>query len=89
MISQTERVVELLRERGEEGLTPLEAMRLVGTMRLAARIADAKDPMRRLLKDDEVIITEHYRVDEATTVAKYVLRKRTLPIGVIQDSLGW
>ena len=86
-VSQTERIVQLLRARGEEGLTPLEALRLVGTMRLAARIADAKDPSRRLLKPDEIIVTEQARIDESTTVARYVIRKRPPVTGLVQDSL--
>lgn len=71
--TQTQQVLALLRQRGETGLTPLEALRIVGSFRLAARISDAK----LLLRDDEEIITE--RAHDSTTgktVARYVLREK-------------
>lgn len=39
-MTQTAQVLELLRVRGDLGLTSLEALQLVGSFRLAARIAD-------------------------------------------------
>jgi hypothetical protein len=38
MKPQTERTLRVLRAKGGDGLTPLEALELVGTQRLAARI---------------------------------------------------
>lgn len=77
-LTQTERVIRLLRQRGAEGLTPLEALHIIGTMRLAARISDAKE----LIRDDEEIVTER-ATDSSTgkTVARYVLRARVAPEG--------
>jgi hypothetical protein len=38
MKPQTRRTLAVLRSRGADGLTPLEALELVGTQRLAARV---------------------------------------------------
>lgn len=71
--TQTDLVVALLRQRGDDGLTPLEALRLVGSLRLAARISDAK----RIIRDDEEIVTERATDPESgKTFARYVLRRR-------------
>jgi len=71
--TQTQQVLALLRSRGELGLTPLEALRIVGSFRLAARISDAK----QLLRDDEEIVTERATDSTTgTTVARYVLREK-------------
>jgi hypothetical protein len=72
--TQTETVIAVLRDRGDEGLTPLDAQRWIGTMRLAARISDAK----ALIGADEEIVTERYRTPNGATVARYVLRRRTV-----------
>ena len=72
--TQTEQVISLLRTRGETGLTPLEALDLVGSFRLAARISDAK----LLIRDDEVIETDSVTRD-GKTYARYVLRRRRTP----------
>jgi len=69
--TQTELVLDELRRRGSAGLTPLEALRVIGTMRLAARISDAK----KLLGPDEEIITETSG-HNGTRFARYVLRRR-------------
>lgn len=74
-MTQTEQVLEGLRKRGEEGLTPQDALRWYGCMRLAARIADLK-PM---LRPDEEI------VNEGKTYARYVLRRKADQ----QTGLGW
>lgn len=79
--TQTERVLSLLRSRGPAGLTPLDALDLVGSFRLAARIHDAKER----IGDDEEIITESVTANGAT-FARYVLRKRPTP-GVVQPPL--
>jgi hypothetical protein len=39
-VSQTDDVLALLRARGDAGVTALDALREVGSFRLAARIAD-------------------------------------------------
>ena len=41
-MTQTTDILALLRFRGERGLTALDAFGIVGSMRLAARIADLK-----------------------------------------------
>ena len=69
--SQTELVLDELRRRGEEGLSPLEALHHIGTMRLAARISDAK----ALLGPDEYIVTRR-ATRNGKTFAVYVLRRR-------------
>ena len=76
MNSQTDEVLAILRNRGEDGITPMEALAWVGTMRLAARIADAK----RLLAPDEEIVTLRQATLNGATVARYVLRKREPPV---------
>ena len=77
-MTQTDRVLALLRARGEAGLTPLEALDIVGSLRLAARISDAKE----LIDDDEEIVTvrESHR---GKTYARYVLRRR-VPVEPVQ-----
>lgn len=83
-LTQTEAVIALLRTRGEEGLTPLEALRSVGTFRLAARVHDAK----ALIRDDEEIVTLRAQLD-GKVVARYVLRRRQLPQGAWQEAFPW
>lgn len=70
-MTQTDAVLATLRQRGPRGLTPMEALRDIGTFRLAARISEAKD----LIRDDEEIVTERLTVN-GKTVARYVLRRR-------------
>lgn len=72
-MTQTDDVLRLLRSRGDEGLTPIEALGIIGSFRLAARISDAK----LVISDDEEIVTE--RVTDASTgktFARYVLRRK-------------
>ena len=71
MVSQTEAILALLRERGEAGLTPIEALTLVGSFRLAARIADAK----QLIRPDEVIVNVGTGTSTGKHIARYVLRR--------------
>jgi hypothetical protein len=40
--SQTTQLLELLSDRGDEGVTPLEALYAIGCMRLAARVYDLR-----------------------------------------------
>ena len=65
-MTQTESVLAVLRARGGEGLTALEALQLVGTMRLAARIADLK-------AQGHPITTELVTTPGGARVARYVL----------------
>ncbi len=74
-MTQTDDVLALLRQHGEDGLTPLEALDQVGTYRLAARISDAK----AIIPDDEEIVTLRYTTPGGSIVARYVLRKRPTP----------
>ena len=78
-MTQTEDILYELRRRGEDGLTPLEALRWFGCFRLAARIADAKER----LDSDEYIVNVGAIID-GKKVAKYVLRERVR----LQSSLG-
>jgi hypothetical protein len=71
-MTQTQQVLRLLRLRGDRGLTPIDALREVGSFRLAARISEAKE----LIDPEEEIVTERLTVGDAT-VARYVLRRRT------------
>jgi hypothetical protein len=80
-MTQTEAVLAMLRERGDDGVTPMEALRTIGTMRLAARISDAK----ALIAEDEEIVTERVTIDDKT-FARYVLRRRA-PSGLRQETL--
>ena len=81
-MTQTTEVLRLLRERGEAGLTPIEALEEVGSFRLAARIADAK----ALLGPDEEIVTVRATEERSgKTFARYVLRKRVRPF--VQEAL--
>lgn len=41
-MSQAAEVLDLLRSRGDRGITAVEALELVGSFRLAARIADLR-----------------------------------------------
>lgn len=41
-MSQKIRLLELLRVRGETGVTPLDALHIVGSFRLAARVYDLR-----------------------------------------------
>lgn len=77
MSTQTDSVLALLRSRGETGLTPMEALNEVGSLRLAARIADAKE----LIRDDEEIVTER-ETRNGKTFARYVLRRRVTREGL-------
>ena len=71
-LSQTERILALLRERGAAGITPKEALAEVGTMRLAARISD----LRRMGHEIE---TRTYVTTGGAHVARYILHERKAP----------
>ena len=64
--TQKARVLALLQERGAIGLTALESLELVGTMRLAAYV-------KFLKKDGWDIATERVKVPGGKSVARYRL----------------
>jgi len=65
--SQRSRLLTLLRERGERGVTPLEALDLIGSFRLGARVWD-------LRQEGWPIETTDYRTPSGAIVARYILR---------------
>lgn len=68
-MTDNQAVLRLLRARGESGLTPLDALREVGTFRLGARIWDLRE-------SGHLIETEWIRTPSGSRVARYVLRER-------------
>lgn len=83
-MTQAEHVLQLLRERGEVGLTPLEALEEARTFRLAAVIW----VLRQSIPDDQVIVTESETNPNGKQYARYVLRRRANPTtGWIEDTL--
>ena len=68
--TQNEQVLRLLRQR-PEGLTALEALQLVGSMRLAARVADLK-------AQGHDIEAEMVKVNGGKRVARYRLTEQTV-----------
>ena len=69
MKPSTAAVLRLLREQGVDGVTPALALTEVGTMRLAARIAE-------LRAEGHEIVNVGYRTPSGRHVACYVLRER-------------
>jgi len=67
VMSQQAQVLALLRDRGERGLTSLEALREVGTMRLAHHI--------HVLRNEGYDIRTHDEKNGRTRYARYVLRE--------------
>ena len=65
-MTQTEALLELLRERGEQGVTPLLALNLIGSFRLAARISE-------LRRDGYDIVTTIVKTPNGAHVANYRL----------------
>ena len=68
-MTQTEQVLALLRAH-PEGITPLQAQREIGTMRLAARISDLRERGYDVRSERVVVPT---RGGGRTSVARYVL----------------
>lgn len=68
MVTQNEALLRELKVRGQEGITALEALPAIGTMRLAARVFE-------LRKLGYPISSHQYRVTagDRTKVALYVL----------------
>jgi hypothetical protein len=67
-MSQTQDVLALLRTRGTVGLTSLEALRYVGSSRLAARIYE-------LRRSGYVIDEQSERTPKGARVSRYILRE--------------
>jgi hypothetical protein len=65
-MTDAQAVLRLLRLRGPSGLTPLEALREVGTFRLAARVWE-------LRRDGHVIETERVKLVSGSSIARYTL----------------
>lgn len=74
MKPQTRRVLEVLRERGTFGLTPLDALGSCGTMRLGARVWELK-------REGYVVHSEIVRMPSGKRVARYTLEEQ-LELGV-------
>ena len=74
---QTSDILDALR-RGDV-LTPLDAQIRFGTMRLAARVSDAK----ALLEPGEEIVSERHVTTSRKVVARYRLVKREPAQGVL------
>lgn len=68
-MAQRDEVLHLLRLRGDSGVTPGLALDVVGTMRLAARIAD-------LRADGHDIVNVGFTTQTGKHVACYVLREK-------------
>jgi len=65
-MSQMQKLLELLRQRGTQGVTPIEALDIVGTFRLSAGIYD-------LRADGHDIRSHTHRTPSGSDVARYVL----------------
>jgi hypothetical protein len=75
---QTRRILSLLRER-RDGVTPLDALNVVGSFRLAARIKELRDA-------GHDIRTEIETTDNGKRVARYILHE---PVAANQEALPW
>jgi hypothetical protein len=53
-VTQTDALLAELRYRGSRGLTPLEALDAIGTMRLAARVYDLRQ--RGVVINEEIVV---------------------------------
>ena len=69
-MTQTERILKYMQDYGS--ITPLDALREFGCMRLAARISDLK---KRGYRIDSTMIEDKNRYGETTRYAKYTLRE--------------
>ena len=72
-MSQQRRLLDLLRERREAGVTPLDALDLLGSFRLGARIFE-------LRAQGYDIRSETYTTPNGAHVARYVLRERPVQL---------
>lgn len=72
--TQTEGVLALLRERGAKGITPIDALNVVGSFRLGARIFD-------LRAQGYDIETTTWETPNGSRVARYVLHEKSVTTG--------
>jgi len=72
-MTQTDRLLDLLREQGKAGVTPLLALERIGSFRLGARIYDLKAA-------GHSIESKRVRTTGGAIVACYVLREPVLMI---------
>jgi hypothetical protein len=77
-MNQKAQLMALLRLRGEEGVTPLDALNQIGCFRLAARVWD-------LRLEGHLITNEEIKV-QGKRYARYVLRD---PLPVAEGQLGF
>ena len=75
-VSQNAELLRLLRAAGPDGVTPLDALRAVGTMRLAARVLE----LRARGHDIETVVTGNH--------ATYVLHERPAVYAGSQQGIG-
>lgn len=68
--TQAQLILELLRQRGERGLTPLEALDQVGCFRLASRVHEL------IHEHGHTIDTLSATLPNGKKIARYVLRER-------------
>lgn len=80
MKAQTRGVLDLLKRRGERGLSPNEAHLLLGVDRLAARVHELK------AEGFDVVTTREHHHGEGTH-ARYVLRRAAPVFSGLQESL--
>jgi hypothetical protein len=80
-VTQAEALVDLLRARGDQGVTPLDALEVLGSFRLAARVIDARD----LLDPGERIESERVTLPNGKSVARYILRDARTVQGTLWD----
>ena len=66
MNNQSVQVLHLLRQRGRDGITQMQALVEAGTMRLAARIKDLRDKGHR-------IETRIEKTPRGARIARYIL----------------
>ena len=70
-MSQTAAVLDLLRSRGSKGVTPLDALEIVGSFRLAARISELRSAGYDIRTEKLVLPRRGGKI-----VARYVLEEK-------------
>jgi hypothetical protein len=78
-MTQEDGVLALLQDRGSRGVTPLEALDLVGTFRLAAHI-------HRLRQAGWAITTHTMETPGGAHVARYVLESEPVQLSWTADA---
>lgn len=77
-MSQTDAVLALLRERGQAGVTPLDALDELGCFRLGARVWD-------LNKEGHIVVNRWKTLPNGKRVACYVLAVEDLQLTLDGD----